>query len=412
MLSRGHLRLAVRVLLRRKVFTAISLFGVSCTLATLLVVASLFEGSFGDRKPAPDPATTLGVYKFRMAGEHRITTGNAGFAFLDRYVRTLRVPRRVVMVGEYDMTAGYRHERKYDLYMRRVEPGFWDVTRFAFQEGRPFTVEENDSGQMLAVINATTRRRMFGSESAIGQSFELDGRSFSIVGVVADAPFMLNNVFSDVWVPLGSAATSAYREQFYGGFEALVQLEKPGDRAAAKAELAARLKEVQFPEGVTEVSTGLDTPFEAFSREVLSPDMTESKPRAMVGILGALVIAFLALPSVNLANLAISRALERSAEIGLRKAFGATQRHLIVQILFENVVMTACGALLSLPIAWAVLALLNRSGLLPYGNFGIPPRVFLFGAGVAAVFALLSGLYPAWRLSRLEPAAALSGRSA
>ena len=55
MLSRGHLRLAVRVLLRRKVFTAISLFGVSFTLATLLVVASLFDSGFGDRKPAPDP---------------------------------------------------------------------------------------------------------------------------------------------------------------------------------------------------------------------------------------------------------------------------------------------------------------------------------------------------------------------
>ena len=60
------LKLTLRVLARRKVFTAISLFGVSFTLATLMVVSSLFDQAFGSNAPDPDQSTTVGVYPDRL----------------------------------------------------------------------------------------------------------------------------------------------------------------------------------------------------------------------------------------------------------------------------------------------------------------------------------------------------------
>ena len=116
------------------------------------------------------------------------------------------------------------------------------------------------------------------------------------------------------------------------------------------------------------------------------------------------------LPAVNLANLAISRALERAAEIGVRKAFGASARQLIGQLLFENFILTLIGGFLSIPLTALTLALVHRAGLIEYANFGINFRVLLWGLLAAAIFSVLSGLYPAWRLARLTPAQAMRGR--
>jgi putative ABC transport system permease protein len=136
----------------------------------------------------------------------------------------------------------------------------------------------------------------------------------------------------------------------------------------------------------------------------------DSNPTLVIALFVALGVMFMILPAVNLANLAISRTLERAAEIGVRKAFGASGRQLIGQLLFENLILTLIGGAISVPLSGLVLAILNRSGIVEYADFGINGRVLLWGLLASVVFSVLSGLYPAWRLSRLTPAEAMRGR--
>lgn len=117
------------------------------------------------------------------------------------------------------------------------------------------------------------------------------------------------------------------------------------------------------------------------------------------------------LPALNLANINLSRILERTSEIGVRKAFGASSRALVGQFLVENVVLTLVGGSIGLVGGAIGLAIVNRSGLIPYADFSLNWRVFLYGLAAALVFGLLSGVYPAWRMSRLDPVQALRGRS-
>lgn len=404
------LKLTLRVLARRKAFTAISLFGVSFTLATLMVVSSLLDHSFGSHPPDPDHATTIGVYTMRLASDHFISSGNPGFGFIDKQVRALTTPERVVAVSVAETSSVYESGRKFDLDVRSVEAPFWDLTRFRFLEGSPFTVEDDRAARQVAVINATTRRRLYGDGPALGRELEYDGRSFRVVGVVADVSAIQTTTASDVWLPVGARTASGYRDQIRGGHIALVKLRSPKDKEAARAELAMRLSAMQLPAPYTEIQTGLDTPLEAMSRELFSGDMRDSRPALAIGLFVALGALFMVLPAVNLANLAISRALERSAEIGVRKAFGASARQLISQLLFENLVLTLIGGAVSIPLTALTLALFNRSGLVAYADFGINVRVLLWGLLAAVVFSVLSGLYPAWRLSRLAPAEAMRGR--
>jgi putative ABC transport system permease protein len=93
----------------------------------------------------------------------------------------------------------------------------------------------------------------------------------------------------------------------------------------------------------------------------------------------------------------------------VRKAFGAPARTLVGQCLVENVLLTLLGGLIGLVMSFFVIRALNVSGILRYAEFVINPRVFGYGMLIAIVFGLVSGVYPAWRMSRLNPVDALKG---
>ena len=117
------------------------------------------------------------------------------------------------------------------------------------------------------------------------------------------------------------------------------------------------------------------------------------------------------LPAINLVNVNLSRIYERTSEIGVRRAFGASSRHLIRQFVLENVVLCLVGGAIGFLLSAVVLAALNASDLIPYSDFGLSYRGFLAGMGLATIFGILSGLFPAWRMSRLHPVAALKGET-
>ncbi len=117
----------------------------------------------------------------------------------------------------------------------------------------------------------------------------------------------------------------------------------------------------------------------------------------------------MALPALNLVNLSLSRILERSSEIGVRKAFGATRGRLVLQFVAENVVLALAGGALGLVAAAGVLSAVNRSGLIPCSQLSVNGRVFLYGLAATLVFGVLSGALPALRMSRLHPVEALRG---
>ena len=122
-------------------------------------------------------------------------------------------------------------------------------------------------------------------------------------------------------------------------------------------------------------------------------------------------LLFMLLPALNLVNINVSRTLERSAEIGVRKAFGATAGTLAGQFLLENIFLTLLGGALGLGLAAGALHLLNGSHFLPYSAFALNGRVFGVGLGAVLFFGVLSGAYPAYKMSKLTAVKALKGET-
>lgn len=409
---RNYLKLAVKVLLRRKVFTAISLVGIGLTLLVLSVATAMVDNVFAPRPPESRLDRTLGIYALTMRGPHWTRNGFAGYGFLDRYARDLPGVEKTSIASLPSRVASYLDGRRVRSFLRRTDGAFWEILDFEFLEGGPYGAAEAAAGSLVAVINETTRGRFFGGRPAVGGTIEIDGQRFRVVGVVADVPIVRLVSFSDVWVPIATAKSDAYKRDFVGDFIGLFLAGDRRDFPAIKAEVAARLRDAQLPDPAQfdTLEGGADTLFEAVSR-VLSGDQRESHATRLRLVLAVFVLLFMLLPVVNLVNINLSRILERASEIGVRKAFGASSWALVGQFLVENVVLTLVGGLLGLAAAAGVLAAINGSGLIPYAQFAVNLRVFGWGLALAVVFGLFSGVYPAWRMSRLPPAEALRGRS-
>jgi len=114
---------------------------------------------------------------------------------------------------------------------------------------------------------------------------------------------------------------------------------------------------------------------------------------------------------VNLVNINMSRIIERSSEIGIRKSFGASSITLVGQFIVENIIVTLIGGLLSLVLAAVILGIVNQSQLLPDMTFTLNFRIFLTSMLIAIFFGFISGVYPAYKMSRLQPAEIIQGGS-
>jgi len=271
-------------------------------------------------------------------------------------------------------------------------------------------VDDVARGRFLAVINQSTAKKLFGDARAVGQSIDVGGQTFSVLGVVRDE--LQLNAFADLWVPITTDPSSNYRTQQWGDYWVMILARSKADLPAIKAEVARRATTVQFddPKQYNTAYFWADGKLDFFARMIMGTEQqADSGAWLLLSVIGALMLLFMALPALNLVNLNIGRILERSAEIGVRKAFGASSRQLVWQFVVENVLLCLAGGLLALGLAQLALVWLEGSGLIPYLRVSINFAVFGWGMLLAVVFGLLSGVLPAWKMSRLHPVQALKG---
>lgn len=415
---RNYLKMALTVLARRKFFTFISLFGISLTLLVLLVATAMLDQVFAPQAPETRGDRTLGIYQATLRGENSTFNGFAGYGLLDRIARGL--PEELPAVEKISFfttpatAVSYVGGQKIESSLKRTDGAYWQILDFSFVEGGPFTEEDEANARYVAVINESTRDRFFGKVPAVGRTLEADGQRFRVVGVVRDVPVLRVVAYSEIWVPNSTAKSRTYRKEYLGEYMAVFLARSRADFPQIKAAVDRRfdLAEQHIPDRkmFQTIDGGADTLFEAAARMIFEGGR-ESRPELLWALFIGLAVLFMILPSVNLVNINLSRILDRASEIGVRKAFGASSRTLVGQFVVENVVLTLLGGAIGLVLAAAVLAGLNASGLIPYAELRLNFRVFFEGLALALFFGLFSGVYPAWKMSRLHPVQALRGRT-
>ena len=406
----NYLKMAWKVLGRRKFFTFVSLFGIAFTMTAMLIAVAIADHVLAPSYPETRLDRMLVLDRMKMAGARSSWYSGPGFKLVDRYARDLPGVERMSIFTSPNEATSFLEGRKLVFRTRHADAQFWRIMEFAFVEGGPFTEDDDRNANRVAVIGEGARRRLFGAEPALGRSVELDGVQFRVVGVVRDVPLYRLHSSSDLWLPIRTNTEAGFFDRLMGGCQAVFLLEPGADKKQIQAAFRERLTRVEFDDPETfNTLAGLPmTQLELLST-FGSSEPGETAPRRWVLLCLLGMLAFMALPAINLVNINLSRIYERGGEIGVRKAFGAAGRDLVLQFVVENVVLCLIGGAIGLLAA----VLLLKSAVLFAGDlaveFHVNWRIFAATLLLAIVFGLLSGVWPAWKMSRQHPVLALRG---
>jgi putative ABC transport system permease protein len=408
---RHYLVLALKVLLRRKFFTFISLFGVAFTLCTVVLVAAFMDHMLAPEAPETRQDRTLGVYSVRLLGEHGASQSGGSYSLFDRHARNLPGAERLSIYSSNAMAQTFVNGQKVELSLKRTDAEFFEIMQFAFLEGRAYSSQEMHDRAPVAVVSQRVRERVLGGQLAVGRTIELDGQRLTVIGVVSDISELRMVPFADVWAPVTTQKGPLDTPDVMGRFHAIVLGVDRRALAGIRDEFNSRLTRLELPKEFDVIVAPFETKFAWFARQMSLGDRrnTESQAPRLVVLLTIAGLLFSLLPAVNLVNINISRIMERASEIGVRKAFGARSRTLVLQFVVENVLLTLTGSLVAFALSILLLRAINNSGLLSHLQLTVNLRVFAWGVALAVLFGIISGVYPAWRMARLRPVEALKG---
>ena len=421
---KNYLLTAWNVFQRRKLFTAINLACIVLTLVVLLVVTALLQEAFYPSGVEHRSNRFLQVHLLEATNDKHtaISRSPLGYRIIDKYLKPMPGVEMVAAVTGLEPTAVIMNGVSTEVNMRHADAEYWRVLDFKVLAGRVPNDDDVAQGRMVAVLAHSMALKLFSDPAPLGRKLETGGQTFTVVGVVEDALHL--NAFADMWVPLTAYPNTTYRHQMTGRFFALLLARSPDDLPAIRAEVQRIANRMDFA-GDPEFTSGqmwADSKIDMFARTLTGSRDVNPETGIVIpggkGVGGAslvlagvtlLMLLFMLLPALNLVNLNVGRIMERSTEIGVRKAFGASNGQLAVQLVLENVLLCLAGGAIALVLAAGVLWWLEAAGPIPYLKVGINPAVFGWGLLITIVFGVLSGVVPALKMSRLDPVHALKG---
>lgn len=412
----NYLTVAVRGLLRNKLYSAINIFGLSVGLASCLLLLLFVRDELSYDAWLPDAERVFRVdTRFDIPGRNPLfAQSSPGPA----------MPALLKDFAEIEAAARFTQTRPVlqkgaDIIYEQVlvaDPAFFDVIQLPFVAGDRGTALRE--GAAIA-ISETAARKYFGTRPALGESLTLDGpwgkRDYRVTGVFKDLPgnthlkadFIARINEADYekrpWVLQSwtSVNTATYIKLKPGADIERLRKDMPAFevRNIPDSNIGGRdFKTADF----IQLSLNNVRDLHLYSKGVgmLKPN----GDAAAVATFSAVALMILLIACINFTNLATARASLRAREVALRKVLGARREQLVVQFLGESVLLALIALIVALVIVQAALP--------SYGNFLgrtfelsiLDGGLWLGMAGLVALVGIVGGIYPALYLSRFSPA--------
>ncbi len=270
-------------------------------------------------------------------------------------------------------------------YVRVVSDGYIGAMGIPLRAGRDFTPRDTAGSEMVMLINETMAKRLFPGQDPLGQIVMVNG-GCRVVGVVEDVRHL------------------ALEES--SGMEMYIAIRQTGDYSSADLVIRSSLPPAQMASAVRGalapvVPTIMGAEFRPLQQLV---DKAVSPRRFVVMLLGGFAVFALLLASLGIYGVISYSVGQRTQEIGIRMALGASAGNLQAGIIWQTLALAGVGMLIGTTAAWLGARLLT--GML-YGVKAGDPVTFLGMVAVLVVVAAIAGYLPARRASRIDPSVAL-----
>jgi putative ABC transport system permease protein len=269
-------------------------------------------------------------------------------------------------------------------------------------EGAFFLPIDETLAHQLCVLGMTARRKLFGLEEVIGRQIKINQEWFTVMGVLADRQIgaeefqgvKLENPNNEIYVPLQTLLTKFERDPVANPLDEIIVNLPPDARLSEQAVL------------ISEMMGSMHNNIDDFSLIVPERLLEQSRQTQRIFniVMGAIASISLLVGGIGIMNIMLASVLERTSEIGLRRAVGARRRDIRRQFVLEAITISTTGALLGIGLGIAIARIVSA-----YSGWATIVTLFsiALSVGVSVSVGLVFGIFPARKAAYVSPIEAL-----
>jgi putative ABC transport system permease protein len=405
MLASLFFREAIRALLRHKLRSALTTLGIMIGIAAVVLVVAV--GQAGSQRAEAelqklgDNLVWIEAGSRNVAGVRTGSHGTTSLLIEDQEA----ILREVSLIkscspqvdGSLQLIA---RERNWNTRFRGETPEYLDIKKWQVAEGGAFTAADVQQAAGKILIGRTVREQLFGGAgNAVGEVVRANGQLFEVVGVLAPKGQSSDGRDQDDWILL--PYTTAEKKLRGKGLvyldDILCSAVRPEAVNPAIDRIVGLLRQRHHIRPGDEDDFNIRRPDEILKAQVEASD-------TLAALLISIAAVSLLVGGIGIMNVMLASVMQRTREIGLRLAVGATERHVLEQFLGEAIVLSLFGGVLGVGLSvagsWGFERVLGWS-------LSLSVSAVALAVVSSVVVGLFFGLYPAWLASRLDPIVAL-----
>lgn len=395
--------MALDTLRSHKLRTFLTLLGVILAVTTLVAVMSIISGLnfYVSDKIANLGANAYVIDRFGiitnaddfLKAQKRPQLGWEDVLFLREHMK-LASHVAAIEASTMDLRAG--NETFEDARVFGVTPDYADVRAIGTAQGRPLNDTDDSHRSPVCVLGADVAQKFFPNSDPIGKSIRAGAVSYDVVGVSTALGTVLGQPQDNfILIPYGTYYKTWHFAQSSLTMFVQAQTAEIMDASMDEARMLLRAKH--------HVAYNANDDFGIIAPSSITglwQDLTAKIFQMAIGI----VSVFLVVGGIVIMNIMLASVVERTREIGIRKALGARRRHIVMQFLAESAFLAAVGGAVGIALAYAIGTLITTTTSFPVRT---PLSAVVIALTLSTSVGLFFGIYPAVRASRLDPIEAL-----
>lgn len=389
------LKMALRSISSNKMRAVLTMLGIIIGVLALVVLVSLVNGATSS---VTDAVSGLGSSMLTVTVED-----DKGLPLdLEDLNGWMDTEEDLGLIAPYsvDSLTGSANGESGTFTVYGTTPAYYDIQGLQLAMGRWLKNTDVDNNSYVCVINETAATELIGYVDCVGQAISLNGVKYTVVGVIANDEDSLTAMFTSgsmvAYVPYPSLprlSTSVSGEVTFFYISAPVG----GTLETAEAAITDILMD-RFDDD--------EDAFDVDSQNILEETMS-SITSVLTILLGGIAAISLVVGGIGIMNIMLVTVTERTREIGIRKAIGASRGTILTQFLMEAVVLCMMGCALGIFLSWAILQTLTTVVSSLDMTFRLDGGVVLAAVVFCFIIGVIFGLYPANKAAKMKPIDAL-----
>ena len=409
--------IAMRALFANKLRSVLTMLGVIIGVGSVITLMSVGRGAEESITASiQDLGTNLLSIQSQTPGVESISAmqlASPSLTLGDAKAIEERVPDviRVAPLTENYVELVYGNENYIGL-VEATTPEYEQVVNYPVGEGQFISDDNVGRRDTVIVLGADAAKELFGDKDPIGERVKVNGRQFTVIGVLQAKGGQIFGVSMDsiVVVPITTYQSRLFPRQTSRGEEAVQQIQVQISDVNLSDLVAADIADLLRQRHRITDPTKDD--FKIYTTEQLL-DIVQQVTGIFTIVLGAIASISLIVGSIGIMNIMLVSVTERTREIGIRKAVGAKRRDILIQFLMEAAMLSLTGGVVGIIGGWGLSVLISNLDKLGVDtssfslNASVTPDIVILAFCVSLFIGLASGVYPAMRAARLNPIDAL-----